>query len=158
MIVSWTIHIDAVHSRIRGRGVAYNQSQSRRNRGAQMFRKSLWLIAIVLACKGPPPKIPAGPPSIEGRVTGVQKSGDRIGRINVDAPSTSAAGVAKAAVRVTESTAVIGPPPRPKTTDFNALHEGLWVRVWFVGPVGQSYPVQAHAGTIVIDSTATPPQ
>jgi hypothetical protein len=157
MIASWTIHIDAVHSRIRGRGVAYNQSPSRCNRGSQMFRKSLWLIAIALACKGPA-KIPVGPPSIEGRITALQKSGERIGRINVDAVSASAASLAKAAVRVTDGTTVIGPPPRPKTTDFNALHEGLWVRVWFVGPVGESYPVQANAGTIVIDSTATPPQ
>lgn len=127
-----------------------------------MVRKWLWLIAIALACKGPPPKIPTGPPSIEGRITGLQKSGDRTGRINVDAPpanvdAPASGGLAKAAVRVTESTILIGPPPRPKATDFNALHEGLWVRVWFVGPVGQSYPVQANAGTIVIDSTSTPP-
>jgi len=128
-----------------------------------MLRKSLWLIAIALACKAPPPKTPAGPPSIEGRITALQKSGDRIGRINVDAASgnvdapPAAGAFTKAAVRVTESTILIGPPPRPKATDFSALHEGLWVRVWFVGPVGQSYPVQANAGTIAIDSTSTPP-
>jgi hypothetical protein len=129
-----------------------------------MLRKSLWLIAIALACKAPPPKAPAGPPSIEGRITALQKSGDGIGRINVDAPTPSLdappanpGSFTKAAVRVTESTILIGPPPRPKATDFAALHEGLWVRVWFVGPVGQSYPVQANAGTIVIDSTSTPP-
>lgn len=121
-----------------------------------MSRKSLWLIALVLACKAPPPKTPNGPPSIEGRITALQKSGDRVGRINVDARPGSA-GLDKAAVRISESTTLIGPPPRPKATDFNALHEGLWVRVWFVGPVGQSYPVQANAGTIVIDSTSTPP-
>jgi hypothetical protein len=125
-----------------------------------MLRKSLWLIAI-LACKGAPPKAPAGPPSIEGRITAVQKSGERIGRINVDAPAPNVdalatGGFTKAAIRINESTILIGPPPRPKATDFNALHEGLWVRVWFVGPVGQSYPVQANAGTIVIDSTSTP--
>jgi hypothetical protein len=122
-----------------------------------MFRKSLWLIAVALACKGPPPKIPDAPPSIEGRVTAVQKSGERIGRINVDAGSASAAGLAKAAVRVTESTTVIGLPPKKAKTDFNALQPGLWVRVWFVGPVGQSYPVQANAGTIVVDSTGSQP-
>jgi hypothetical protein len=128
-----------------------------------MLRKSLWLMAFALACKAPPPKAPAGPPSIEGRITALQKSGGRIGRINVDAPPANidapppAGSFTKAAVRVTESTILIGPPPRPKATDFAALHEGLWVRVWFVGPVGQSYPVQANAGTIVIDSTSTPP-
>lgn len=121
-----------------------------------MLRKSLWLIAIALACKGPPPKAPAGPPSIEGRVTALQKTGEGTGRINVDAPP-GGAGVDKAAVRITGSTILIGPPPRPKATDFSALHEGLWVRVWFIGPVAQSYPVQANAGTIVIDSTSTPP-
>ena len=121
-----------------------------------MLRKSLWLIALALACKAPPPKPPNGPPSIEGRITALQKSGDRVGRINVDAQPGSA-GLDKAAVRISENTTLIGPPPRPKATDFNALHEGLWVRVWFVGPVGQSYPVQANAGTIVIDSTSTPP-
>jgi hypothetical protein len=123
-----------------------------------MFKKSLWLIAIALACKAPPPKIPDGPPSIEGRVTAVQKSGEGIGRINVDAGSAGAAGLAKAAVRITEHTTVIGLPPRKLKSDLNALQPGLWVRVWFVGPVGQSYPVQANAGIIVIDSTSSPPE
>jgi len=128
-----------------------------------MLRKSMLLIAIALACKAPPPKVPTGPPSIQGRITAVQRSGDRIGRINVDAPPPNPdappppSSLTKAAVRITTSTTVIGPPPRPKATDFNALHEGLWVRVWFIGPVGQSYPVQANAGTIAIDSVSTPP-
>jgi hypothetical protein len=121
-----------------------------------MLRKSLWLIALALACK-PAPKIPAGPASIEGRVTAVQKSGERVGRINVDAPPGNA-GLAKAAIRITEKTTVFGLPRVNRVSDFNALQPGLWVRVWFIGPVGQSYPVQAAAGTVVIDSTGSHPE
>jgi hypothetical protein len=125
--------------------------------GAQMFRKSLWLIGIVMACKGPSQKIPDSPVSLAGRVTAVQKSGERTGSVNVEARSVHAVGSNRVVVRVTDSTTVIGAPPDHDKSDFNGLQTGQWVRVWFVGPVRQSYPMQANAGTIVIDSTASYP-
>jgi hypothetical protein len=38
--------------------------------------------------------------------------------------------------------------------EFRSLALGQWVRVWFNGPVAESYPVQGTAGTVVIDSLA----
>jgi Domain of unknown function (DUF6438)/Protein of unknown function (DUF3221) len=107
------------------------------NRGAQMLRKSLLLIAIAAAW-------------IAGRVTSAQ-SGNGIGTVRIEARPEDTAGSAKAVVRVTEATRVIG-APASVTADFTAIRSGQWVRVWFVGPVRESYPVQANAGTIVIDS------
>lgn len=99
--------------------------------------------------------MPRGPASIAGRVTAVQRSGERIGSIRVEERSADEAGSAKAMVRVTQSTVVLG-PTETERTDFNTLRVGQWVRVWFVGPVRESYPVQADAGSIVIDSTGSP--
>ena len=122
-----------------------------------MLRKSLGLVAIVLACKGPSQKIPDAPVSLLGRVTAVQKSGGGVGTVNVEAPSVHAVGGTRVVVRVMDSTTVIGAAPDHGKADFNALKTGEWVRVWFVGPVLQSYPMQANAGTIVVDSTASQP-
>ena len=116
-----------------------------------MFRKSLLLIAITAACRVSAPKIPDAPASIAGRVTAVQQSGDSIRSVRVEAQPADAAGSAKAIVRITQGTTVIG-ASASGSADFTALRAGQWVRVWFVGPVRESYPVQANAGTIVIDS------
>lgn len=112
-------------------------------------------LALTAACAGTKPEMPRGPASITGRVTAVQRSGERIGSIRVEERSADEAGSAKAMVRVTQSTVVLG-PTETERTDFNTLRVGQWVRVWFVGPVRESYPVQADAGSIVIDSTGSP--
>jgi hypothetical protein len=117
-----------------------------------MFRKSLVLIAIAAACSTASSKssIPNAPASITGRVTVVTPSADG-GRVRVEAsPEDVAGSSAKAVVRITPSTTVI--VPDSANAGFGALRAGQWVRVWFVGPVMQSQPVQASAGTIVIDS------
>jgi beta-N-acetylhexosaminidase len=120
-----------------------------------MLRKSLLLIAIAAACRTSAPKIPDAPASIAGRVTSVQL-GNGIGTVRIEARPEDTAGSAKAVVRITEATAVIG-APASGTADFTAIRSGQWVRVWFVGPVRESYPVQANAGTIVIDSAGVQP-
>lgn len=123
-----------------------------------MTRATLSLVAVLAltaACAGTKREMPRGPASIAGRVTAVQRSGERIGSIRVEERSADEAGSAKAVVRVTQSTVVFG-PTETEMVDFNALRIGQWVRVWFVGPVRESYPVQADAGSIVIDSTAGP--
>jgi hypothetical protein len=121
-----------------------------------MFRKSLLLLAVTVACGKPPsnaPDIPSLPASITGRVTFVQQSGDGIGTVRVEAnPEDSAGSAAKAVVRINATTAVTD--PATGTSGFSALSTGQWVRVWFVGPVMQSQPLQATAGTIVVDSAA----
>jgi len=119
-----------------------------------MTRALLALIAgliLAAACRESAPKVPVGPASIAGRVTAVQRSGERIGSVRVEARPADAAGSPKAVVRITQGTAVVKAPTG--SADFNALRVGQWVRVWFLGPVRESYPLQADAGTIVIDST-----
>jgi hypothetical protein len=119
-----------------------------------MMRALLFLsagLALAVGCQASTPGLPVGPASIAGRVTAVQRSGERIGTVRVEEREADVAGSAKAVVRITQRTAVVGVPPAGKA-DFNALRVGQWVRVWFVGPVRESYPVQADAGTIVIDS------
>jgi hypothetical protein len=119
-----------------------------------MLRKSLMLIAITAACGTGSSKsnIPDAPPSITGRVTLVTPSADG-GSVRVEANPEGVAGTsAMAVVRVTPTTTVIA--PKSEGIGFSALRAGQTVRVWFVGPVRQSQPVQANAGTIVIDSTS----
>ncbi|MEJ7583809.1 MAG: hypothetical protein WKF43_06895 [Acidimicrobiales bacterium] len=40
---------------------------------------------------------------------------------------------------------------RYEEQEFSALTQGALIEVWFDGPVAESFPVQARAGTIVID-------
>jgi uncharacterized protein DUF3221 len=109
------------------------------------------LTAILLACAPSTPRAPAGPPSIEGRVTAVDRAGERIGSIRVEANPSESSGSDKAVVRITQGTAIVRADSAP--ADFNALSSGQWVRVWFTGPVRESYPVQADAARVQIDST-----
>lgn len=117
-----------------------------------MANRSLILLAIlIVACAPATPRASSGPPSIEGRITAVDRSGDRIGTIRVEANPSESSGSDKAVVRITQSTEILrGDSAR---VDFGALDNGQWVRVWFVGPVRESYPVQADAGRVQIDST-----
>ena len=101
-------------------------------------------------CAQQPPRAPTSPPSIEGRVTAVDRAGERIGSIRVEANPAETSGSDKAVVRITQATAIVRDSVR---TDFGSLAPGQWVRVWFIGPVRESYPVQADAALVQIDST-----
>lgn len=111
-----------------------------------------WVAVLILAvaCTTRSTELPSEPASIAGRVTAVHLETGRTGVIRVEANPEQSAGSDKAAVRVTKSTTVRG----PASSDAEAaeLKVGQWVRVWFTGPVRESYPVQADAGTIIIDS------
>jgi hypothetical protein len=112
--------------------------------------------SLILAAACAPvstPPVPDTPASIEGRVTAVTRSGERIGTIRVEERPADASGSAKASVRVTQSTTVVR---GAETVDFNALQVGQWVRVWFTGPVAESYPVQATGSAVAIDSVSAP--
>lgn len=119
-----------------------------------MIRSILAVVAgfLVAACSPTsPPSLPESPASIEGRVTEVTRSGERIGTIRVEERPAEASGSAKASVRIGQRTTIVrGREP----ADFNALRVGQWVRVWFTGPVAESYPVQATGSAVAIDSAA----
>jgi hypothetical protein len=110
----------------------------------------LGFTVAVLSCTSAP-RAPEGPPSIEGRVTAMNRAGDRIGSIRVEANPSDSAGSDKAVVRITQGTQIIRSDST--RTDFNSLSNGQWVRVWFIGPVRESYPVQADAARVEIDSS-----
>jgi hypothetical protein len=106
------------------------------------------LLASLVACAPSAVRLPGTPPSIEGRLTSVNPSGEHRGSIRVEAVPEDSAGSAKAVVRVTESTAIRS---GEEAVGFAALRTGHWVRVWFTGPVRESYPLQADAAFIQLD-------
>lgn len=112
----------------------------------------LLAVATGLACASAAVGVPSGSPGITGQITSVSRAGDRIGSIRVEEQPTQLSGSAKAVATVTQGTVVLRGVSDQR--DFNDLRVGQWVRVWFDGPVMESYPVQAKAGTIVIDSLA----
>ena len=95
------------------------------------------------------PRASDTPPSIIGRITAVTSSGDGAGTIRVEERPEDASGSAKASVRISQGTAITRSGER---AGFDALRVGQWVRVWFSGPVAESYPVQATGSAVVIDS------
>ena len=96
-------------------------------------------------------ELPLIGPSMTGRVTATNRSGERIGSIRVEANPADSSGSPKAVVRITQTTTVLR---ADRKGDFNDLRVGDWVRVWFVGPVMESYPVQVQGGVVVVDSIA----
>ena len=116
--------------------------------------RSLFLLGAVLmlavACTTRSTELPSEPASIAGRVTAVNLETGRTGVIRVEANPEESAGSDKAVVRLTGSTTVRA--PGSAGMESAELRVGQWVRVWFTGPVRESYPVQADAETIVIDS------
>lgn len=101
-------------------------------------------------CSAPQP--PAETPSIIGVVTEVTAAEDGEGTLLVEAPEVSESGYDVAWVRVTTDTRVLEAAPDGAYVSVGTgdIEQGLTVRVWFTGPVAESYPVQAVAGTIVI--------
>jgi uncharacterized protein DUF3221 len=84
-----------------------------------------------------------GEPSITGVVTNLQG-----GRILVEENPQETAGSEKASVRITEQTEIIS--ASGNKVSLSDLRTGDRVRVWFTGPVMESYPVQATAARIEI--------
>ena len=106
--------------------------------------------ALAMSCASQAPRVPSSAPSIEGRVTAVDRRGERIGSIRVEANPSETSGSDKAVVYITQATEIVrGDSVR---ADFAALATGQWVRVWFTGPVRESYPVQADAALVQIDT------
>ncbi len=89
--------------------------------------------------------IPRNPPSIIGVITTVA-----LPDVLVEENPAESSGSAKASVRVTAETRILRHDGT--VAGVSALHAGQRARVWFTGPVAESYPVQATGGVIVIDS------
>jgi hypothetical protein len=103
------------------------------------------LVLALAACAARGPAVPATASSIEGRVTAREAAS-----VMVVASAPSPGGYDRASVRLDAATRVLRADGTRVSADTLAV--GQSVRAWFDGPVMESYPVQAHASTIVIDS------
>jgi hypothetical protein len=96
--------------------------------------------------------VPADPPGITGLVETVAQAGDGASIL-----VTGSGPVGKASVFIDTRTVLL----RKTDTGTSALlladiTAGARVSVWFDGPVAESYPVQGHAGTVLLLPAATP--
>ena len=88
--------------------------------------------------------IPSEASYIQGAITTVKEK-----QILVEENAVEVSGSAKASLRLTDSTRILrhsGAAARSSN-----LRVGQRVRVWVIGPVMESYPVQAMAAVIVIE-------
>jgi len=110
------------------------------------------LAVISLACSDSDekPTEPTTPAGITGRITSTFPTGPYRGVIRVEFDPDNPNEGPKALVNVTTATTIF--TVDGDEGEFRNLANGIWVRVWFDGPVMESYPVQGTAGTIVIDS------
>lgn len=116
------------------------------------------LLAVVLASCAE--RAPARAPDISGQITRATTSvvdGSRRITILVEAVPTDVSGSAKALVTVDRSTRIFHTKASVSAVVEDLL-PGATVSVWFDGPVAESYPVQARAGTLVIMTDADSPR
>jgi hypothetical protein len=95
--------------------------------------------------------VPAQSADIIGDVTQVERADGRL-RILVEQIPTRSAGYPIAWISVNRGTDVVqragGAVSRGSSQN---LTSGMRVQVWFTGPVAESYPVQATAGTLLME-------
>lgn len=122
------------------------------------MRLSALLLALVLvSCAD---RAPARAADIIGQITRATTSvvdGSRRIAILVEAVPNDLSGSAKALVTVDRSTRIFH-AKASVTARVEDLLPGTTVSVWFEGPVAESYPVQARAGTLLVmtDADAQP--
>lgn len=115
------------------------------------LRRALALLLLLGACRGrePRPSLPVGAPYLKGVVTSAAGS-----VIEVESDPGSSAGSPKASLTVGPGTVILWRSGEPALRA--DLRLGSVVSAWVGGPVRESYPVQAAADTVVIESTTKP--
>ena len=122
------------------------------------MRIAALLLAATTACSAQPgaelplgslPEIPPMQPSITGTITSVDSE-----RVRVEERPSEPSGGKKAVVRLTERTQLLHRDGSAATVA--NLVVGARLSVWFVGPVMESYPVQATARAVVLEQPARP--
>lgn len=105
------------------------------------------IIALAVLLSGCGNGSPSGDPSVTGAIRQIDANSDGATILVVGGGT-----VDRASVRVTPSTRILV-GAGPETTDgaVRDLVTGVTVRVWFTGPVAESYPVQATAGTVLVE-------
>ena len=98
---------------------------------------------LLSACAG----VPSDPPSITGTVVQVSPAGD-----GETILVTGSGQVDKASVLIDARTVLLRQEAGGGTSALllSEIVTGSRVSVWFDGPVAESYPVQGHAGTVLL--------
>jgi hypothetical protein len=75
--------------------------------------------------------------------------GDIVGQINVESHADKI--VSKYIITITDETLIFQQDGNDlRRTAFKTLENKQWVKIWFTGPVTESFPVQGTAGQVVI--------
>jgi hypothetical protein len=75
--------------------------------------------------------------------------GDIVGQINVESHADKI--VSKYIITITDETLIFQQDGNDlRRTAFETLENKQWVKIWFTGPVTESFPVQGTAGQVVI--------
>jgi hypothetical protein len=86
-----------------------------------------------------------------GFITGIRpnREGNILGQINVESHADKI--VSKYVVTITDETLIFQQDGNDlRRTAFKTLENKQWVKIWFTGPVTESFPVQGTAGQVVI--------
>jgi hypothetical protein len=75
--------------------------------------------------------------------------GDIVGQINVESHADKI--VSKYIITITDETLIFQQDGNDlRRTAFKTLENKQWVKIWFTGPVTESFPAQGTAGQVVI--------
>ena len=109
-------------------------------------------VAVVGTMTGCDPKFPTDPPAIEGLITNATAGAGTVTILvevpddELPPPASSYSGIDKASVTVTSDTILYDTDGDP--VEMWQLRRDARVRVWFAGPVAESYPVQGRASAV----------
>ncbi|MCD6155642.1 MAG: DUF3221 domain-containing protein [Candidatus Atribacteria bacterium] len=107
-----------------------------------------FMLLIVAGCMNSPL---LSPPDLEGSIREYQEGADvHHCSILVEENTSGSSQYDLAWVRITEDTAITRNGVEVEGVACLSLEEGMQVRVWFAGPVMESYPVQGYARRIEI--------
>jgi len=90
-------------------------------------------------------------PDLVGFITGIRSNGegDILGQINVESHADKI--VSKYTITITDETLIFQQDGNDlRRTALETLENKQWVRIWFTGPVTESFPARGTAGQVVI--------
>jgi hypothetical protein len=108
-------------------------------------------LALFIVATGCTPRVPDEDPSIRGTIVSVLPA-EELGSIAVEAPEPPVFEYDRASIAITDKTTLLretGDGDIEKIS-FGEFRLEQRVDVWFTGPVAESYPVQATAGTVLV--------
>jgi beta-N-acetylhexosaminidase len=117
----------------------------RLTRAIALVLAALVLATALAACAAAPP---SETPGITGTITSVTRTDERVSILVEGGKQPEGAVSDKAQVGVPPEADVFDAQGRKTSSD--VLRQGAEVRVWFTGPVAESYPVQGTARAVQV--------